>query len=329
VLIVPRIFGVHSMSKLSGVVAFASVLAMSYATSTYGRTAEQFPLTVLPASELESSTLGKAQPELMTRLIALGAKKNAGFSTRGGVEVAQATIQRGDALSSPLPHQTPAITPAALATSTAAVTPPATNVNSFQVAAANDPFSIPLTPSTHYTQLPTPSSFEYNIPHIPQEQAMWCWAAAAQQAIGWVNNGRAPAQCAIVALGHGLSVDECCANPQQVCNITGEIPAIGALVQRFGGDARELVSVPTSPEMIDTLMKDGSTLLIRLRPAPHDAAVGIRHMIVIRGIEYIRLPNGALDATVHYNDPLGDGQRAVSFDEIFGFFEQALLISRK
>jgi len=51
-------------------------------------------------------------------------------------------------------------------------------------------------------------------------------------------------------------------------------------------------------------------------------------MIVVRGIEWLRLPNGRLEATLFYNDPLGSGYRSVSFDEIEGFFEQALIVRR-
>jgi hypothetical protein len=174
----------------------------------------------------------------------------------------------------------------------------------------------------------TPPAIEYHIPHMPQEEPLWCWAAAAQQAIGWVNNGRAPAQCAIVALAHGIDVRECCNDRKGVCAKTGEIPAIAKLVKRFGGQARELATVPRDPEQIYDMLRNGDTLLIRIRPAPHDEAVGIRHMIVVRGIEWLRLPNNQLQATLLYNDPLGAGERAVNFDEIEGFFEQALLIRR-
>jgi len=70
---------------------------------------------------------------------------------------------------------------------------------------SSEPFSISTgTTGKPYYQGSTPPTLEYHIPHIPQEEPLWCWAAAAQQAIGWVNNGRAPAQCAIVALAHGL-----------------------------------------------------------------------------------------------------------------------------
>lgn len=191
------------------------------------------------------------------------------------------------------------------------------------------PFSIPTgTTGRPYYEGSTPPAIEYHIPHIPQEEPLWCWAAAAQQAIGWVNNGRAPAQCAIVAMAHGLDIEECCADREGICARTGEIPAIEKLVERFGGQGRELATVPRDPETIYEFLKNGETLLIRLRPAPHDEAVGIRHMIVVRGIEWLRLPNNQLQATLIYNDPLGAGERAVNFDEIEGFFEQALVISR-
>ena len=197
-------------------------------------------------------------------------------------------------------------------------------------AAKSDPFSIPTTVGSQpYYQNSTPPSIEYHIPHIPQEEPLWCWAAAAQQAIGWVNKGRAPSQCAIVALAHGLDVNECCADRKGICARTGEIPAIEILVERFGGEATELAKVPRDPKTIYNILRQGDTLLIRLRPAPHDEAVGIRHMIVVRGIEWLRLPNNQLYATLIYNDPLGAGERAVNFDEIEGFFEQALVISRK
>ena len=192
-----------------------------------------------------------------------------------------------------------------------------------------DPFSISTATSGQpYYMGSTPPAIEYHIPHIPQEEPLWCWAAAAQQAIGWVNNGRAPAQCAIVALAHGLDVQECCNDREGICARTGEIPAIATLVERFGGQARELASVPRDPQTVYDILRKGDTLLIRLRPAPHDEAVGIRHMIVVRGIEWLRLPNNQLQATLLYNDPLGAGERAVNFDEIEGFFEQALVVSR-
>ncbi len=189
-------------------------------------------------------------------------------------------------------------------------------------------FSNTPSPAGYSASLTTPSSIEYNIPHIPQEEPLWCWAAAAQQAIGWVNNGRAPAQCAIVAMAHGIGVEECCNDREGVCARTGEIPAIAKLVRQFGGQAAETATVPRKPQEVYDILQTGATLLIRIRPAPHDAAVGIRHMIVVRGIEWLRLPNGRLEATLFYNDPLGSGYRSVSFDEIEGFFEQALIVRR-
>ncbi len=205
---------------------------------------------------------------------------------------------------------------------------PTKSIPGLQVTTA-EPFSISTAGSGKpYYLGSTPPAVEYHIPHIPQEEPLWCWAAAAQQAIGWVNNGRAPAQCAIVALAHGLDVRKCCADREGICARTGEIPAIARLVNRFGGQAMELSTVPRDPKKIYEMLRNGDTLLIRLRPAPHDEAVGIRHMIVVRGIEWLRMPNNQLQATLLYNDPLGEGERAVNFDEIEGFFEQALLVRR-
>jgi len=181
---------------------------------------------------------------------------------------------------------------------------------------------------THPDSVGLPRTLEYNIPHLPQEEPLWCWAAAAQQAIGWVNKGYAPTQCAIVALAHGLDVETCCGDREGICAKTGEIPAIGRLVSLFGGEAFELASVPRDPKQIYRIVEKGQTLLIRLRPAPHDEAAGIRHMIVVRGIEWTILPNQRLGANLLYNDPLGSGIRSVSFDSIVGFFEQALVVRR-
>lgn len=181
---------------------------------------------------------------------------------------------------------------------------------------------------THPETVGLPPTIEYNIPHLPQEEPLWCWAAAAQQAIGWVNKGYAPTQCAIVALAHGLNVKECCGDREGICARTGEIPAIGKLVSLFGGEAYELASVPRKAQTIHDIVKRGQTLLIRLRPAPHDAAAGIRHMIVVRGIEWTSDPNQRFGANLLYNDPLGSGIRSVSFDSIVGFFEQALIVRR-
>lgn len=191
-------------------------------------------------------------------------------------------------------------------------------------------FAIPNQPATtsYTSSMSTPPSIDYNIPHIPQEEPLWCWAAAAQQAIGWVNNGRAPAQCAIVAMAHGIDVNDCCNDREGICAKTGEIPAIAELVRKFGGQAAETATVPRDPEEVYRILLTGATLLIRLRPAPHDQAAGIRHMIVVRGIEWLRMPSGQLEATLFYNDPLGSGYRSVSFDEIEGFFEQALIVRR-
>jgi len=181
---------------------------------------------------------------------------------------------------------------------------------------------------THPDSVGLPPTIEYNIPHLPQEEPLWCWAAAAQQAIGWVNKGYAPTQCAIVALAHGLNVEECCGDREGICARTGEIPAIGKLVSLFGGEAFELATVPRKAEQIHNIVKQGQTLLIRLRPAPHDEAAGIRHMIVVRGIEWTSEPNQRFGANLLYNDPLGSGIRSVSFDTIVGFFEQALIVRR-
>lgn len=181
---------------------------------------------------------------------------------------------------------------------------------------------------SHPETVGLPPTLEYNIPHLPQEEPLWCWAAAAQQAIGWVNKGYAPTQCAIVALAHGLNVKECCGDREGICARTGEIPAIGKLVSLFGGEAYELASVPRKAEQIHNIIRNGQTLLIRLRPAPHDQAAGIRHMIVVRGIEWTSDPSTRYGANLLYNDPLGSGIRSVSFDSIVGFFEQALIVKR-
>jgi len=125
-----------------------------------------------------------------------------------------------------------------------------------------------------------------------------------------------------------LDVKKCCGDRDGICARTGEIPAIGRLVSLFGGEAFELASVPRDPKQIYRIVEKGQTLLIRLRPAPHDAAAGIRHMIVVRGIEWTILPNQKLGANLLYNDPLGSGIRSVSFDSIVGFFEQALVVRR-
>ena len=182
---------------------------------------------------------------------------------------------------------------------------------------------------THPQSVGLPPTLEYNIPHLPQEEPLWCWAAAAQQAIGWVNKGYAPTQCAIVALAHGLNVKDCCGDREGMCARTGEIPAIGRLVSLFGGQAFEMATVPRTPKEVYRIVEQGQTLLIRLRPAPNDQAAGIRHMIVVRGIEWTILPNQRLGANLLYNDPLGSGIRSVSFDTIVGFFEQALIVRRK
>lgn len=181
---------------------------------------------------------------------------------------------------------------------------------------------------SHPQSVGIPPTLEYNIPHLPQEEPLWCWAAAAQQAIGWVNRGYAPTQCAIVALAHGIDVEKCCGDREGVCAKTGEIPAIGRLVSLFGGEAYELADVPRDPKVIYNIVQQGQTLLIRLRPAPHEEAAGIRHMIVVRGIEWVPLPNRRLGANLLYNDPLGSGIRSVNFQEIVGFFEQALVVRR-
>ncbi|WP_018632341.1 papain-like cysteine protease family protein [Neomegalonema perideroedes] len=173
---------------------------------------------------------------------------------------------------------------------------------------------------------PVPPTIELNIAPSIQEESLWCWAAAAQQAVGWANRGRAPAQCEIVAMVHGLDAAACCADPKGVCNVTGEIPEIIQLVRRFGGQAAN-APVPKTPKDIQDVVAQNKTLLIRLRPQPREEAVGIRHMIVVRGVEWFRMPNGRIQAKLLYNDPLGEGQRAVNFDEIVGFFEQAMVVS--
>ncbi|MDD2867995.1 hypothetical protein [Neomegalonema sp.] len=173
---------------------------------------------------------------------------------------------------------------------------------------------------------PVPPTIELNIAPSTQEESLWCWAAAAQQAVGWANRGRAPAQCEIVATVHGLDAAACCADPKSVCNVTGEIPEIIQLVRRFGGQA-QTAPVPRTPREIQEAVAQNKAMLIRLRPQPREEAVGIRHMIIVRGLEWFRMPNGRIQAKLLYNDPLGDGQRAVDFDEIVGFFEQAMVVS--
>ncbi len=174
---------------------------------------------------------------------------------------------------------------------------------------------------------PVPPTIELNIAPSQQEESLWCWAAAAQQAVGWANRGKAPAQCEIVAMVHGIDAAACCADPKGVCNVTGEIPEIIQLVRRFGGQAQN-VAVPRTPKEVYDTISQNKTLLIRLRPQPREQAVGIRHMIVVRGVEWFRMPNGRIQAKLLYNDPLGEDQRAVDFDEILGFFEQAMVVSQ-
>jgi hypothetical protein len=161
-----------------------------------------------------------------------------------------------------------------------------------------------------------------NINNIPQETAVWCWAAVAQQII-LAKNGPAntPPQCAMVALAYGASPQVCCNaygkfNGNQACLKTGSFQQIQGLIAQFGGSFSTLAP-PAHPQVLYQTLQQGRPVILALQSTPFSG-----HVVVLRGMHVV-----GNTPVLHINDPMAHFTQPVPFQNLMGFWNAAIVVN--
>lgn len=167
-------------------------------------------------------------------------------------------------------------------------------------------------------QVPPP--VDLPIQNIPQQEAVWCWAAVAQQIIA-ASRGPAstPPQCALVAIANGAAPQVCCSMRNPMCMRTGSIQQIQGLIAEFGGRSSS-VAPPADPMVLYNTLASGRPILIQVR-----TSVVTAHVVVLRGMSFVRTPYG-IEPVLHINDPLSYFTRPVPFSRIMGIWTSAIVV---
>jgi hypothetical protein len=160
-----------------------------------------------------------------------------------------------------------------------------------------------------------------SIMNIPQETEVWCWAAVAQQLVlKKAGPASTPPQCALVALGYGVHPNYCCAGPNPDCLRTGSFPQIQALIAHFGGSYSAIVPPATPMELYHTLAA-GSPVLFQIKTGDKSS-----HVVVVRGMRFDSMPNGAIVPILLVNDPMSHFATEVPFHQIAPLWMSALVV---
>lgn len=167
-------------------------------------------------------------------------------------------------------------------------------------------------------QVPRP--VDIPVPNLPQETAVWCWAAVAQQII-LASRGPAetPPQCALVALANGAPPGACCSFPNPSCVRTGSIPQVQGLIARFGGRYSS-VAPPTDPMTLYGALRRGEVVILEVA-----TGMGSSHVVLVRGMSFMPTPFG-VEPVLHVNDPMAYFTQPVPFSRIVGLWMRAIVV---
>ncbi len=165
----------------------------------------------------------------------------------------------------------------------------------------------------------TPPPVDLGIQNIPQETAVWCWAAVAQQIIYRINGpAGTPPQCGLVAVAYNQLPAFCCQFPTP-CMTTGSLQQIQALIAHFGGRWSS-IALPADPMTVYQALSSGRAIIMAVKTSPYSG-----HVVVIRGMEWSSTPQG--DKPILYiNDPMGFFTQPVPFLDIAQYWQAAIVV---
>jgi hypothetical protein len=156
-----------------------------------------------------------------------------------------------------------------------------------------------------------------NIENLPQENTAWCWAAAAQQVIYWIN-GTAPDQCELVASAHKHDVEECCESPE-TCDLPGNLQQIQFLIRKYGGHYSS-IAAPANALILYNTLANGKAIILFLQTTPY-----IGHYVVLTGMEFIQTAYGPA-AVMYINDPMAYYTQPVPFNNLLLLWRAAIVV---
>lgn len=171
-------------------------------------------------------------------------------------------------------------------------------------------------PSRAKPGLPPP--IDLGIANIPQQTALWCWAAVAQQIITW-RRGDSPPQCALVAAAFGAPPQRCCGDAR-ACMTTGGLHHIQGLLAQFGGAVSQ-VAPPAHPMALYQTLSDERPIVLAVRSTPFNG-----HVVVLRGMSFMPTPDGPMPLLT-INDPLSHFTRPVPYARLLPYWQAAIVVA--
>ncbi len=142
-----------------------------------------------------------------------------------------------------------------------------------------------------------PPTIDLGIINIQQQNAVWCWAAVAQQIIT-KRRGQSPPQCALVAMANGNNPSYCCPDSGR-CAVTGTLAQIQKLIANFGG-RQSSIRQPSDPMSVYRMLRAGQPIILALNNAGQQSG----HVVLLTGMSWVRTRHGA-EPILHINDPYG------------------------
>ena len=173
-----------------------------------------------------------------------------------------------------------------------------------------------IAPTTNISsQIPPP--IDLGIQNLRQQNQMWCWAAAAQQVIFWIN-GSSPQQCELVAAANGVLSDDCCSDNQS-CSVPGGFEQIQTLILQYGGHYSG-IAPPANPTVIYNTLSQGKAIILFLR---RNQLIG--HYVVLRGMAWVTSPYG-VQPVFYINDPMAIYTQPVYFADLVSIWAGAIVV---
>lgn len=173
--------------------------------------------------------------------------------------------------------------------------------------------------STSSAVADVPPPVDLPIQNIPQETAVWCWAAVAQQIIMASRGPQStPPQCALVARAFGQPSESCCNAPWN-CSVTGQLHQIQGLIKEFGGRSSGLAT-PTDPMTLYQTLAAGNAVIMGVKSSPYSG-----HVVVVRGMGWVPTWNG-LQPVLYINDPMAWFTQPVPFANIAQYWDVAIVV---
>ena len=172
-----------------------------------------------------------------------------------------------------------------------------------------------------------PLSVFIDIPAIPQETHVWCWAAVAQQVVFAIHGNNTPPQCAIVSIANNENPGTCCDqlgrwNGNQNCLVPGNLNQIQSIIFYFGGRYSS-IEFPTDPLTIYNTLQNNRPIIMFVKQS---AFQQIGHFVVIVGMEWIPTQFG-FQPVLYVNDPMNFVTKPIPFADIARFWQSSIVVN--